>query len=286
VPGISILVASRCPPAGSSFGSAHLGLECQFEFFDAFCGQLTLEFAHFAYKNGMCPGGIFVAMSAFGDTIITSLVVVGMIWIAVLSASFREALGIFAGLGVATVILSVIALSPLSVKLFTVPAASHSEQSIQPQPGAPGASVLRERALPGTAPNLEGGTPIDVEADVSAIWAVQQFDAELRRQCEPCREAAGPPITVLKYDASTEFLHAIADGVSLSIHAVGRFGRKFTVYWFSELDPGGDSWSAHCGLPALERGLRVTGFKTQADAEAWLMKASARMRELGVKVDG
>ena len=29
-------------------------------------------------------------MTAFGDTIITSLVVVGMIWIVVLSASFRE----------------------------------------------------------------------------------------------------------------------------------------------------------------------------------------------------
>ena len=256
---------------------------------EAFCSQLTLEFAHFAYKNGTCPRGIFVAMSAFGDTIITSLVVVGMIWIAVLSASFREALAIFAGLGVATVILSVLALSPLSVKLSTVPAASHSEQSVQPQPGAPGASVLGEQALTGTAPNLDGGTPVDVEADVSAIWAVRQFDAELRRQCEPCREAVGdgsPPITVLKYDASTEFLHAIADGVSLSIHAVDRFGRKFTVYWFSELDPGGNSWSAHCGLPALERGLRVTGFKTQADAEAWLMKAGARMRELGVKVDG
>jgi hypothetical protein len=227
-------------------------------------------------------------MSAFGDTIITSLVVVGMIWIAVLSASFREALAIFTGLGVASVILSVLALSPLSVKLSTVPAGSHSEQPVQPQPVAE-ASVLREQSIPATTPNLDGGAPVDVEADVSAIWAVQHFDAELRRQCEPCREAAGNtslPITVLKYNESTEFLHAIADGVSLSIHAVDRFGRKFTVYWFSELDPGGNSWSAHCGLPALERGLRITGFKTQADAEAWLMKASERMRELGVKVDG
>jgi hypothetical protein len=228
-------------------------------------------------------------MSAFGDTIITSLVVVGMIWIAVLSASFREALAIFAGLGVATVVLSVLALSPWSVKLFTEPAASHNEQSIGSQPAAPAASVLRERNIPGAVPNLDRGAPVDVEADVSAIWAVEHFDAELRRQCAPCREAVegtGAPITVLKYDASTEFLHAIADGVSLSIHAVDRFGRKFTVYWFSELDPGGDSWSARCGLPALERGLRITGFRTQADAEAWLTKASERMRELGVKVDG
>jgi hypothetical protein len=226
-------------------------------------------------------------MSAFEDTIITSLVVVGMIWIAVLSASFREAVAIFAGLAVATVILSVLALSPWSVKLLL--ATSHDEQSIGSQPTAPSASGVHEQAIPRTAPNLDRGAPVDIEADVSAIWAVEHFDAELRRQCAPCREAAesnSAPITVLKYDASTEFLHAIADGVSLSIHAVDRFGRRFTVYWFSELDPGGDSWSAHCGLPALERGLRITGFKTQADAEAWLLKASQRMRELGVKVDG
>jgi len=229
-------------------------------------------------------------MSAFGDTIITSLVVVGMIWIAVLSASFREAFVIFAGLAVVTVVLSVFALHPSSVKLSTVPAAAaHNEQSVQSQPAAPVASVLGNQTIPSTALNLDRGAPVDVEADLSAIWAAEHFDAELRRQCEPCRQAAGntrAPITVLKYDASTEFLHAIADGVSLSIHAVDRFGRKFTVYWFSELDPDGDSWSARCGLPALERGLRVTGFKTQADAEAWLTKASERMRELGVEVDG
>jgi hypothetical protein len=225
-------------------------------------------------------------MSAFGDTIITSLVVVGMIWIAVLSASFREAVGIFAGLAVATVVLTVVALSPWSVKLLLAP--SHDEQSTGSQPAAPAASVVGEQATPRTAPNLDVGAAVDIEADVSAVWAVEHFDAELRRQCEPCREAANAsaPITVLKYDASTEFFHAIADGVSLSIHAVDRFGRRFTVYWFSELDPGGDSWSAHCGLPALERGLRITGFKTQADADAWLLKASQRMRELGVKVDG
>jgi len=228
-------------------------------------------------------------MSAFGDTIITSLVVVGMIWIAVLSASFREAFGIFAGLAGVTVVLSVLALSPWSAKLSTVPAATHKEQPVWSQPAAPAASIVREQTVPGMAPNLDRGAPVDVEADVSATWAVQRFDAELRRQCEPCRDASGStsaPITVLKYDASAEFLHAIADGVGLSIQAVDRLGRKFTVYWFSELDPGGDSWSAHCGLPALERGVRITGFKTQADAEAWLIKASNRMRELGVKVDG
>ena len=227
-------------------------------------------------------------MSAFGDTIITSLVVVGMIWIAVLSASFREALAIFAGLAAVTVVLSVIALSPWS-KLSTAPAASHNEQSVRSQPASPATSVVREQTIPGLAPNRDRGAPVDVEADVSATWAVEHFDAELRRQCEPCREATestSAPITVLKYDASAEFLHAITDGVSGSIRAVDRFGRKFTVYWFSELDPDGDSWSAHCGLPALERGLRITGFRTQADAEAWVIKASNRMRELGVKVDG
>jgi hypothetical protein len=225
-------------------------------------------------------------MSAFGDTIITALVVIGMIWIAVLSASFREAFAIFAGLAAVIVVLSVLALNPWSVKLSAVPAASHNEQSVRPQPAAPAASIVGEQTIP---TKLYRGAPVDVEADVSATWAVTHFDAELRRQCEPCREATGDtsaPVTVLKYDASAEFLHAIADGVSGSIHAVDRLGRQFTVYWFSELDPGGDSWSAHCGLPALERGVRITGFKTQADAEAWVIKASNRMRELGVNVDG
>jgi hypothetical protein len=263
-------------------------VEYQVDFFEEFCGE-TLEFTNFPYNNGVSPGGIFVAMSAFGDTIITSLVVIGMIWIAVLSASFREALVIFAGLAVVTVVLSVFALSPWSAKPSTVPAASHNEQSVRSQPAAPAASIVREQTIPRLAPDPDRGAPVDVEADVSATWAVEHFDAELRRQCAPCREAienTSAPITVLKYDASTEFLQAIADGVSVSIHAVDRLGRKFTVYWFSELDPGGDSWSAHCGLPALERGLRITGFKTQADAEAWVIKASNRMRELGVKVDG
>jgi hypothetical protein len=228
-------------------------------------------------------------MSAFGDTIITSLVVIGMMWIAVLSASFREALAIFAGLAAVAVVLAVVALRPWSATLSTVPAASHNEHSVRLQPAAPAASIMHEQTVPGVAPNVDRGAPVDVEADVSATGAVAHFDAELRRQCEPCREATGDtsaPVTVLKYDASAEFLHAIADGVSGSIHAVDRLGRQFTVYWFSELDPGGDSWSAHCGLPALERGLRITGFKTQADAEAWVIKASNRMRELGVNVDG
>jgi hypothetical protein len=229
-------------------------------------------------------------MTAFGDTIVTSLVVVGMIWIVVLSASFREALAIFAGLAVVTVVLSVFALGPSSKQVVSaVPAASHDEQSIPSRSAALAASVPREQNVPVTAPMLDPGTPVDVEADVSAIWAVERYDAELQRQCQPCREAAGnpnAPVTVLKYDASTEFLHTIADGVSTSIHAVDRFGRKFTVYWFSEPDPEGNGWSAHCGLPALERGLRITGFKTQADAEAWLTEASKRMRELGIKVDG
>jgi len=230
-------------------------------------------------------------MTAFGDTIVTSLVVVGMIWIVVLSASFREALVIFAGLAVVTVVLCVFALGPSSKQVVSaVPAASHDERSIPSRPAALAASVSRdEQNIPVTTPKLDPGTPIDVEADVSAIWAVERYDTELQRQCQPCREAAGSPrapITVLKYDASMEFLHAIADGVSTSIHAVDRFGRKFTVHWFSEPDPDGNGWSAHCGLPALERGLRITGFKTQADAEAWLMEASKRMRELGIKVDG
>ena len=230
-------------------------------------------------------------MSAFGDTIITSLVVLGMIWVVVLSASFREALGIFAGLAVAAVVLSVFALSPWSAKdvVSDVPAGSQSQQSAPSRAAALAASVPHEENIPVTAPNLDTGAPVDVEADVSAVWAVEHYDAELRRQCQPCRETAGDtnaPMTVLKYDASTEFLHAVADGISTSIHAVDRFGRKLTVYWFSELDPGGNGWSAHCGLPALERGLRITGFKTQADADAWLIEASKRMRELGIRVNG
>jgi len=226
-------------------------------------------------------------MTTFGDTIITSLVVVGMIWIVVLSASFREALAIFAGLAVVTVALSVFALGPSSKHVMSaVPAASHDEQS---QSVARASSVQRQQNIAVTTSNLDAGTPVDVEADVSAVWAVERYDAELRRQCQPCREAAenpSAPITVLKYDASTEFLNAIADGVSTSIHAVDRFGRKFPVHWFSEPDPDGNGWSAHCGLPVLERGLRITGFKTQADAEAWLMEASKRMRELGITVNG
>jgi hypothetical protein len=229
-------------------------------------------------------------MTAFGDTIITSLVVIGMIWIVVLSASFREALAIFAGLAVVTVVLSVFALGPSSKHVVSaVPAASLDEQSASSQSAALAASVQRQQNIPVTTSNLDAGTPVDVEADVSAVWAVERYDAELRRQCQPCREAAGnpgAPITVVKYDASTEFLHAIADGVSTSIRAVDRFGRKFPVYWFSEPDPDGNGWSAHCGLPVLERGLRITGFETEADAEAWLMEASKRMRELGIKVNG
>jgi hypothetical protein len=227
-------------------------------------------------------------MTAFGDTIITSLVVVGMIWIVVLSASFREAFAIFAGLAVVTVALSVFALGPSPKHVASVvPAASHDEHPSQS--AARASSVQRRQNVPVTTSNLDAGTAVDVEADVSAVWAVERYDAELRRQCRPCREAAGnpsAPITVLKYDASTEFLNAIADGVSTSIHAVDRFGRKFPVYWFSEPDPDGNGWSAHCGLPVLERGLRITGFKTQADAEAWLMEASKRMRELGITVNG
>jgi hypothetical protein len=236
--------------------------------------NLTMESTHFALNYRNMSLGIFVAMGALGPTLITSLVVLGMIWIAVLSASFREALAIFAGLAVVSVVLSVLALGP-------------SLQSIRSRLAAP--SVPHEENIHVTAPNFDPGAPVDVEADLSAVWAVEYYDTELRRQCQPCREATGntnAPITVLKYDASTEFLHAVADGVSISIHAVDRrFGGKFTAYWSSELDPGGNGWSAHCGLPAFERGLRVTGFKTRADAEAWLTEASKRMRELGVKVE-
>src|SRR5215472_12837056 len=146
-------------------------------------------------------------MTTFGDTIITSLVMVGMIWIVVLSASFREALAIFAGLAVVTVVLSVFALGPSSKHVMSaVPAASHDEQS---QSVARASSVQRQQNIPVTTSNLDAGTPVDVEADVSAVWAVERYDAELRRQCQPCREAAenpSAPITVLKYDASTEFL--------------------------------------------------------------------------------
>ena len=230
-------------------------------------------------------------MTAFGDTIITSLVVVGMIWIVVLSASFRETLAIFAGLAVVTVVLSVFALGPSSKHVVSaVPAAAHDEQSAPSQSADRASSVQLRQNIPATTSNLDAGTPVDVEADVSAVWAVERYDAELRRQCQPCREAAGnpsAPITVLKYDASTDFLHAVADGVSISIHEVERrFGGNFTVYWSSELDPAGTGWSARCGLPAFERGLRITGFRTKADAEAWLTEASKRMRELGITVNG
>ena len=215
-------------------------------------------------------------MDALGAVLITSLVVLGVIWIVVLSANVREALAIFVVLAGETVVLSVLALGP-------------SLQSVRSRLAAPAASVALQRSVPVTAPNLALGAPVDVEADLSAAWAVDYYDAELRRQCQPCREAAGltnAPITVLKYDASTEFLHAVADGVSVGIHAVDRrFAGNFTVYWSSELDPGGNGWSARCGLPAFERGLRITGFRTKADAEAWLMEASKRMRELGIKVE-
>jgi hypothetical protein len=215
-------------------------------------------------------------MDALGAVLITSLVVLGVMWIAVLSANFREALAIFAVLAGEAVVLAVLALGP-------------SLQSVRSRLAAPAASVAHQRNSPVTAPNLALGAPVDVEADLSAAWAVDYYDAELRRQCQPCREAIGStnaPITVLKYDASTEFLHAVADGVSVSIHAVDRrFAGNFTVSWSSERDPGGNGWSARCGLPAFERGLRITGFKTKADAEAWLTQASKRMRELGIRVE-
>ena len=215
-------------------------------------------------------------MDALGAVLIASLAVLGVIWITVLSANFREALAILAVLAAEIVVLSVLALGP-------------SLQSVRSRLAAPVASIPPQRNIPVTAPNLALGAPVDVEADLSGSWAVDHYDAELRRQCQPCREAAGntnAPITVLKYDASTEFLHAVADGVSSSIHAVDRrLAGNFTVYWSSELDPGGNGWSAHCGLPAFERGLRITGFKTKADAEAWLAEASKRMRELDIKVE-
>jgi hypothetical protein len=215
-------------------------------------------------------------MDALGAALIASLVVLGMMSVAVLSANFREALAMFAGLGVLTFALAVLALGP-------------SLQAIQSQLAGPLASVPHEQNIAVTASNLDAGAPVDIEADVSAAWAVEYYDAELRRQCQPCREAAGntsQPITVIRYDARTEFLHAIADGVSISIHTVHRrFGGSFTVYWSSEVDPAGNGWSARCGLPAFERGLRITGFKTRADAEAWLAEAGRRMRELGIKVE-
>ena len=215
-------------------------------------------------------------MDALGAVLITSLVVLGVIWITVLSANVREALAILAVLAAEVVVLSVLALGP-------------SLQSVRSRLAAPVAAVPRQRNIPVTAPSLALGAPVDVEADLSGVGAVDYYDAELRRQCQPCREAAGntnAPMTVLKYDASTEFLHAVADGVSISIHAVDRrLAGNFTVYWSSELDPGGNGWSARCGLPAFERALRITGFNTKADAEVWLAEASKRMRELGVKVE-
>jgi hypothetical protein len=215
-------------------------------------------------------------MDALGAVLIASLVVLGVIWITVLSANFREALAILAVLAAEVVVLSVLALRP-------------SLQSVRSRLAVPVASVPEQRNIPVTAPNLTLGAPVDVEADLSSAWAVDHYDAELRRQCQPCREAAAntnAPMTVLKYDARTQFLHAVADGVSISIHAVDRrLAGNFTVYWSSELDPGGNGWSARCGLPAFERGLRITGFKTKADAETWLAEASKRMRELGIKVE-
>jgi len=215
-------------------------------------------------------------MDALGTGLIASFVVLGVLSIAVLSANFREALAIFAGLVVLTFTLTVLALGP-------------SLQAIRSQLSGPVAAVPHEQNIAVAAPNLDPGAPVDIEADVSATWAADYYDAELRRQCQPCREAAGntgQPMTVIRYDARTEFLHAIADGVSISIHTVHRrFGGSFTVYWSSEVDPAGNGWSARCGLPAFERGLRITGFKTKADAEAWLAEASRRMRELGIKVE-
>jgi hypothetical protein len=215
-------------------------------------------------------------MDALGAALIASFAVLGVMSIAVLSANFREALAIFAGLVVLTFALTVLALGP-------------SLQAIRSQLAGPVASVPHGQNIAAAAPNFDPGAPVDVEADVSAAWAVEYYDAELRRQCQPCREAAGntsQPITVIRYDARAQFLHAIADGVSISIHTVHRrFGGRFTVYWSSEVDPDGNGWSARCGLPAFERGLRITGFKTKADAEAWLAEASRRMRELGIKVE-
>jgi hypothetical protein len=219
---------------------------------------------------------MFVAMDALGTTLITSFAVLGVVWIVVLSANLREALAIFAGLAVLAFALNDLALGP-------------SLQAIRSQLALPVASIPHEENIAITTPNLDPGAPVDVEADVSAAWAVDYYDAELRRQCQPCREAAGNasrPITVVRYEARTEFLRSIADSVSISIHAVHRrFGGNFTVYWSSEVDPAGNGWSARCGLPAFERGLRITGFRTKADAEAWLTEASKRMRELGITVE-
>jgi hypothetical protein len=215
-------------------------------------------------------------MDALGAALIASLAVLGVMSIAVLSANFREALAIFAGLGALIFALTVLALGP-------------SLQAIRSQLADPPASVPHAQNIAVRAPNLDPAAPVDIEADVSAAWAVDYYDAQLRRQCQPCREAAGnanQPITVIRYDARREFLHAIADGVSISIHMVHRrFGGSFTVYWSSEVDPAGNGWSARCGLPAFERGLRITGFKTRAEAEAWLAEAGRRMRELGIKVE-
>jgi hypothetical protein len=219
---------------------------------------------------------MFVAMDALGATLITSLAVLGVMWIVVLSANLREALAIFVGLAVLTFALNDLALGP-------------SLQAIRSQLAVPVVSIPHEEKIATATPNLDPGAPVDVEADVSAVWAVDYYDAELRRQCQPCREAAGntsPPITVVRYEARTEFLHTIADSVSISIQTVHRrFGGSYTVYWSSELDPAGNGWSARCGLPAFERGLRITGFKTKADAEAWLTQASERMRALGIQVE-
>ena len=83
-------------------------------------------------------------MDALGATLITSLAVLGVMWIAVLSANLREALAIFAGLAVLAFALNDLALGP-------------SLQAIRSQLALPVAAIPHEENIAITTPNLDPG---------------------------------------------------------------------------------------------------------------------------------